>query len=168
MIETITEKTATRSDGEAKPTGSTAERLVRWSIATMERTPWWLVAFAARIFPAAVFWQSGRTKVDGFALKDSTFFLFEYEYALPVIDPALAAYLATIAEHALPVLLVIGLATRYAALGLLIMTATIQIFVYPEAWVTHGLWAVALLVVVARGPGALSLDALIARRWRAG
>lgn len=165
MIETITEKTATRPGAEAPPSGSTAERLVRWSVATMERTPWWFVALAARVFPAAVFWQSGRTKVDGFALKDSTFFLFEYEYALPVIDPALAAYLATIAEHVLPVLLVIGLATRHAALALLVMTATIQIFVYPQAWVTHGLWAAALLVIVARGPGALSLDALIARRF---
>lgn len=132
----------------------------------MARTPHELIALAARIFPAAVFWLSGRTKVDGFSLKDSTFFLFEHEYALPIIDPALAAYLATMAEHVFPVLLVIGLATRYAALSLLIMTAVIQIFVYPNAWVTHGLWAVALLYVMARGPGTLSLDALIARRWR--
>ena len=78
----------------------------------MARTPHELIALAARIFPAAVFWLSGRTKVDGFALKDSTFFLFEHEYALPIIDPALAAYLATMAEHVFPVLLVIGLATR--------------------------------------------------------
>lgn len=165
MIETITEKTAARPGAEAQPPASTAERLVRGSIGLMERTPWSVVALAARIFPAAVFWQSGRTKVDGFALKDSTFFLFEYEYALPVIDPAIAAYLATAAEHVLPALLVIGLASRYAALGLLVMTATIQIFVYPGAWVTHGLWAAALLAVVARGPGVLSLDALIARRF---
>lgn len=125
-----------------------------------------LIALAARIFPAAVFWLSGRTKVDGFSLKDSTFFLFEHEYALPIIDPALAAYLATMAEHVFPVLLVIGLATRYAALSLLIMTMVIQIFVYPDAWVTHGLWAVALVYVMARGPGMLSVDHLIARRYR--
>ncbi len=138
--------------------------MVAMSIALMERLPYAVVALAARIFPAAVFWQSGRTKVDGFALKDSTFFLFEHEYALPVIDPAIAAYMATIAEHVFPVLLVVGLATRYSALALLVMTATIQIFVYPGAWVTHGLWASALLIVIARGPGIFSLDHLIARR----
>jgi len=145
------------------------QRLAAWiesGNGIMAKTPHELIALAARIFPAAVFWLSGRTKVDGFSLKDSTFFLFEHEYALPIIDPALAAYLATMAEHVFPVLLVIGLATRYAALSLLIMTAVIQIFVYPGAWVTHGLWAVAFLYVMARGTGMLSLDALIARRWR--
>lgn len=165
MIETISENAAAGTAADARPDRSMIARLVRGSVGLMERTPWSVVALAVRFFPAAVFWQSGRTKVDGFALKDSTFFLFEYEYALPVIDPALAAYLATAAEHVLPALLVIGLASRYAALGLLVMTATIQIFVYPDAWVTHGLWAAALLVIVARGPGALSLDALIARRF---
>ncbi|MCC5979274.1 MAG: DoxX family protein [Salinarimonas sp.] len=134
----------------------------------MAKTPHALIALGARIFPAAVFWLSGRTKVDGFSLKNSTFFLFEHEYALPLIDPAFAAYMATIAEHVFPVMLVIGLATRYAALSLLIMTAVIQFFVYPEAWVTHGLWAVALAYVMARGPGMFSLDALIARRYRKG
>lgn len=147
------------------------QRLAVWietGNAIMAKTPHALIALGARIFPAAVFWLSGRTKVDGFSLKNSTFFLFEHEYALPIIDPALAAYLATMAEHVFPVLLVIGLATRYAALSLLIMTAVIQFLVYPNAWVTHGLWAVALLYVIARGPGMLSLDALIARRYRKG
>jgi len=152
-------------EAQNRPTGMSIPGLVALSIALMERLPHALVALAARVFPAVVFWQSGRTKVDGFALKDSTFFLFEYEYALPIIDPAMAAYLATIAEHVLPVLLIIGLASRYSALALLIMTATIQIFVYPNAWVTHGLWAAALLIVVARGPGMLSLDHLIAKRY---
>jgi putative oxidoreductase len=155
-----------RESREAPPASLSITGLVAMSIALMERLPYSLVALAARIFPAAVFWQSGRTKVDGFALKDSTFFLFEYEYALPVIDPAIAAYMATIAEHVFPVLLLVGFATRYAALSLLIMTATIQIFVYPGAWITHGLWASALLIVVARGPGVLSIDHLIARRYR--
>jgi putative oxidoreductase len=155
-----------RESREAPPARLSIPGLVAMSIALMERLPYSLVALAARIFPAAVFWQSGRTKVDGFAVKDSTFFLFEYEYALPVIDPAIAAYMATIAEHVFPVLLLIGFATRYAALSLLIMTATIQIFVYPGAWITHGLWAAALLIVVARGPGVLSIDHLIARRYR--
>ena len=120
-----------------------------------------LVALAARAFPAVVFWQSARTKVEGFTISDSTYFLFENVYNLPVIPPATAAVLATVAEHVLPVLLILGLLSRFSALGLLVMTAVIQIFVFPEAWVTHGLWAVALLVVVAQGPGRLSLDHLL-------
>jgi len=127
-------------------------------IGAMDRLPWSVAALALRIFPAAVFWQSGRTKVDGFALKDSTFFLFEHEYALPLISHVHAAYLATIAEHVLPVLLVLGLATRFSALGLLIMTATIQFLVYPGAWITHGLWAAAFLALIAKGPGVVSVD----------
>ena len=120
-----------------------------------------VVAVAARIFPAVVFWQSARTKVDGLTIKDSTYFLFEQVYALPLIPPAIAAQLATAAEHLLPVLLVLGLFARVGALGLLGMTAVIQIFVFPEAWVTHGLWATALLVVLAQGPGRVSLDHLL-------
>lgn len=120
--------------------------------------PYDLVALAARLFPAVVFWQSGRTKVDGFAIKDSTWFLFQDLYALPLIPPAWAAVMATVAEHVFPVLLVLGFLSRVSALGLLVMTAVIQVFVFPEAWVTHGLWAAALLVVAAQGPGRLSLD----------
>ncbi len=119
------------------------------------------VALAARLFPAVVFWQSARTKVDGVTIKESTYFLFEQVYALPLIAPAIAAQLATVAEHLLPVLLVLGLFARFSALGLLAMTAVIQIFVFPAAWVTHGLWAAALLVVLAQGPGRLSLDHLL-------
>lgn len=120
-----------------------------------------VVALAARIFPAVVFWQSARTKVDGLTIKESTYFLFEQVYALPLIPHATAAQLATVAEHLLPVLLVLGLFARVGALGLLGMTAVIQIFVFPEAWVTHGLWATALLVVLAQGPGRVSLDHLL-------
>lgn len=120
------------------------------------------VALALRIFPAMVFWQSGRTKVEGlFTIKDSTFFLFKEEFALPVIPSDLAAVLATTAEHVLPALMILGLFTRFSALGLLAMTAVIQVFVYADAWVTHGLWGAALLAVIARGPGRLSLDALL-------
>lgn len=120
-----------------------------------------ILALAARVFPAVVFWQSARTKVDGFTIKDSTWFLFEHVYALPVIPPAWATVLATVAEHVLPVLLVLGLMARFSALGLLIMTGVIQVFVFPGAWVSHGLWAVALLVVLAQGPGRLSVDHLL-------
>jgi putative oxidoreductase len=125
---------------------------------TLSAVPDALVALMLRVFPALVFWQSGQTKVDGFSIKDSTWFLFEHEYALPLIPHELAAVMATVAEHLLPVLLVLGLFTRLSALGLLGMTAVIQIFVYPDAWMTHGLWAAPLLAVVARGPGLWSVD----------
>lgn len=135
----------------------------------MGRIPQDIVSLALRIFPAMVFFQSGRTKVEGiFSIKESTWFLFEHEYALPLIPSNLAAVLATTAEHLLPILMILGLATRLSALGLLAMTAVIQIFVYPDAWVTHGLWAAALLAVVARGPGALSLDHLLGLDGKAG
>lgn len=139
-------------------------RAVRAAIDCFERIPHSALALAARIFPAAVFWQSGRTKVEGWSVSDSAVFLFREEYALPLVDPVLAAWGATIAEHVLPILLVIGLASRFAALGLLGMTAVIQILVYPGAWPTHGVWAACLLLVLARGPGSWSLDHWIARR----
>ena len=120
-----------------------------------------ILLLAARIFPAAVFWASGRTKVDGFSIKPSTFALFEDLYALPVIPPHLAAVMASVAEHLFPILLVLGLATRLSALALLGMTLVIQTFVFPEAWMTHGLWAAAFLTVIKFGPGRLSLDRVL-------
>jgi putative oxidoreductase len=140
----------------AAPGGIAA--LIRRFNAAAGLIPYDVVALAARLFPAVVFWQSGRTKVEGLSIKDSTWFLFQDLYALPLIPPAWAAVLATVAEHLFPVLLVLGLLSRLSALGLLAMTAVIQVFVFPEAWVTHGLWAAALLVVAAQGPGRLSLD----------
>lgn len=126
-----------------------------------DRIPADAVALILRVFPALVFWQSGRTKVEGLRIKDSTWFLFEQEYALPLIPSDVAAVLATLAEHLLPVLMILGLFTRLSAFGLLGMTAVIQIFVYPGAWITHGLWAAALLAVAARGPGRWSADRLL-------
>jgi len=140
-------------------------QLVRRTIAWMERIPYSAIALAARIFPAAVFWMSGQTKVEGWHVTDSAIALFQEEYALPLIDPKIAAYLAAFAEHFFPILLVIGLATRFSALALLGMTAVIQFLVYPGAWPTHGVWATCFLIIIARGPGVLSLDHLIARRY---
>lgn len=140
-------------------------RIVQRAIAALDRIPYWPVALSARIFPALVFWQSGQTKVAGFSLKPSAIALFEEEYRLPLLDPEIAACAAAIAEHLFPVLLVIGLASRFSAMTLLLMTAVIQVFVYPDAWPTHGVWATCFLIVIARGPGLLSLDHLIARRY---
>jgi putative oxidoreductase len=145
----------------------------------MARIPEDLIALLGRISIAAVFWKSGQTKVDGFAidlvdgnftlgwprLSDSAVALFREEYRLPLLPAELAASLAALAEHALPVLILLGLGTRFAALGLLLMTAVIQFLVYPGAYPTHGVWAAVLLYLMARGPGRLSLDHAITR-WR--
>jgi putative oxidoreductase len=146
--------------------GSVPERIIQRAIAAMGCIPDWLIALAARVFPAAVFWQSGQTKVAGFHLKPSAIALFQNEYQLPLIDPAIAAHISAFSEHFFPILLVIGLATRFSALALLFMTAVIEIFVYRDAWPTHGVWATCFLVVISRGPGWLSLDHLIGRKYR--
>src|SRR6266516_3769281 len=140
-------------------------RIIQRGIVALDRIPHWFIALAARVFPAAVFWQSGETKVAGFHLKPSAIALFQNEYQLPLIDPTIAAYMSAFSEHFFPILLVVGFATRFSALALLFMTAVIEIFVYPGAWPTHGVWAACFLVVIVRGPGWLSLDHLIARRY---
>jgi putative oxidoreductase len=123
-----------------------------------ERIPYSAVALVTRFAVAGVFWRSGQTKVSGFSIREETFFLFREEYKVPLLPPELAAYLATSAEHLLPVLLIVGLASRLSAFGLLGMTAVIQLFVFPHAWPEHIQWAAMLLLIVARGPGAISLD----------
>lgn len=142
-----------------RPATTDPHRRLRAVNAWGERLPYDLVALALRAFPAAVFWTSGRTKVEGWSIADATWFLFEHEYALPFVPSAWAAVLATAAEHLFPVLLVLGLLTRLSALALLTMTLVIQVFVYPEAWVTHGLWAACFLALLRFGPGRLSMDA---------
>ena len=118
-----------------------------------------LLALASRFALAAIFFLSGRTKVDGIlTVTEGTYALFREEYKVPLLPPEIAAHLATYAEHALPVLLVLGLFTRLSAFGLLGMTAVIQIFVYPDAWPTHLSWAVPLLYLAGRGAGPLSVD----------
>ncbi len=125
----------------------------------LERVPDTLIALGARIAIAAIFFLSGRTKVEGWlTIKDTTFLLFAEEYRVPLLPSELAAHLATYGEHLMPVLLVLGLFTRYAALALLGMTAVIQLFVYPDAWPTHLSWATLLIYLVARGGGHLALD----------
>ncbi|WP_286178141.1 DoxX family protein [Enterobacter sp. Ap-1006] len=121
-----------------------------------------LLLLIARVGVAAVFFLSGRTKVTGFmTLKPSTYELFRTEYALPLIPYDIAAHLATLAEHTFPVLLVLGLFSRFAATGLLFMTLVIEIFVYPDAWPTHLIWGGLLLLVIARGAGRWSLDRVL-------
>ena len=141
-------------------------RIVEQGLKALNGLPNDLIALIARLSIAAVFWQSGQTKVEGWRLSDSALYLFENEYKLPLVDPWLAAHLAAFAEHFFPILLVIGLASRLSALALLAMTLVIEIFVYPAAWPTHGNWAACLLFIAARGPGCISLDALVAKKIR--
>lgn len=127
-----------------------------------QRIPYSLVALVARFAVAAVFWRSALTKVDeSFQVKSTTFFLFKEEYKVPIIPPDIAAYLATYQELIGAVLLVIGLATRLTALSFIGMVAIIQVFVYPSGWPEHLLWFALLFLLVARGPGAISVDHLI-------
>lgn len=117
------------------------------------------IALVSRLGMAAIFFQSGRTKVDGVIhVTDGTYTLFREEYRLPLIPSDIAAHLATYSEHLFSVLLVLGLFTRFSALAFLGMTAVIQVFVYPDAWPTHLSWAAPLIYLVARGGGAWSLD----------
>lgn len=136
------------------------------------RTPFnWLAKAGATLFPeslllliarfgiASIFFLSGRTKVDGLlTITDSTYSLFETEYHLPLLSPHIAAHAATYAEHFLPLLLILGLFTRTAALALFGMTLVIEIFVYPDAWSTHLSWAAILLPLIAKGGGKFSVD----------
>ncbi len=154
--------------------------LSRQFISIVERIPNTLLAFVACFSIAAVFWKSGQTKIQGFAidivnleftlgwprLSDSVVDLFRDEYQLPLIPPEIAATMAATAEHLFPILILLGLATRLSALALLGMTMTIQLFVYPDAYPTHGTWAAVLLYLMVHGPGKLSLDHWIARRYQ--
>ena len=138
-----------------------------------------LIALLGRFSIAAIFWKSGQTKIQGFAidivsgeyafgiprLSDSAVDLFRSEYRLPLMPPELAAPMAAFAEHLFPLLILIGLATRFSAGALLVMTLTIQLFVYPDAWPIHGVWAAVLIFLMAKGPGVFSLDHLISRRY---
>jgi putative oxidoreductase len=158
-------------------TPSTAPRPIAW----LDAIPHGAIAVLARIGIGMTFWQSGQTKVENFVLDPigghatlgwprlapGTVDLFRYEYALPLLPPESAAWMAAVAEHVFPFLLLVGLATRLSALALLAMTLVIQVFVYPAAYATHALWAACLLLLAARGAGSFSLDHwLVSRRRR--
>jgi putative oxidoreductase len=121
-----------------------------------------VLLLVARFGAAAIFFLSGRTKVEGLlTITPTTYELFRTDYALPFVPPEIAAHAATYSEHLFPILLVLGLFTRPAAMALLGMTLVIEIFVYPDAWPTHLSWAGLLLPLIARGGGAWSLDRLL-------
>ncbi len=134
-------------------------RIIRW----LDDVPYWILAIPLRFAVATVFWNSAMTKLENWSTAVE---LFTEEYKVPLLPPELAAYMAVSIELTAPVLLVLGLATRPAALVLLGMTTVIEVFVYPQAWPTHIQWAAMLLVLLCRGAGNLSLDHWI-RRFQA-
>lgn len=145
----------------------------------LQKVPDSLIALLGRFSVAGIFWISAQNKVEGFKLNivsgefmigipqlgPSTVDLFRDEYRLPLISPEFAAPLAAFSEHLFAALLLVGLASRFSALALLGMTATIQMFVYPDAYPTHGVWAAVLLFIAARGPGVVSIDHWIKQRY---
>ena len=141
------------------------DRLTAWLSSSL---PEGLALLITRVALAGIFWRSGRTKVEegtALSINETTYFLFEYEYTGLPLPVDLAVPLATYAEHLFPVLLVLGLFTRFAALSLLLMTLVIQFFVYPEAWwATHMLWVAMAAILVSRGGGLFSADRLLASR----
>jgi putative oxidoreductase len=147
----------TRADGNAMLWRERVASLIH----LLERTPQAVLQLLLRLGVAAVFWRSGMLKLESF---EFTVFLFRDEYRVPLLPPELAAYLATAAELVTPVMLVLGLGARLAALTLLGMAFVIQVFVYPSSWPEHLMWAAILAYILARGPGPISLDHLLRRR----
>jgi putative oxidoreductase len=130
-------------------------------VRSLDQVPYAVLALPLRAALAVVFWNSAMAKLANW---DTTIALFTDEYQVPLLPPELAASMAAAIELTTPILLGLGLATRAAALVLLGMTAVIEVFVYPQAWPTHIQWAAMLLILLCRGPGALSIDHLIRRR----
>lgn len=156
------------TDGGALPTiGRRVIAGARVVTGTLERVPVALPVLLLRCAVALVFWRSGLTKLP--LGNDMTVFLFESEYRVPLLPAAFAAYLTTVIELIAPWLLVVGLGARVSAAILLAETLVIQVFVYPQHYPEHLLWAAPLLYVVLRGPDQWSIDHFIRRHFeRAG
>jgi putative oxidoreductase len=136
-------------------------RVLSW----LDRVPYAVLALPLRFAVATVFWNSGTEKLADW---NATLQLFHDEYKVPLLPPDFAAHLAASIELTTPVLLVLGLLTRAAALVLLGMTTVIEVFVYPQAWPTHIQWAAMLLVLLCRGAGSFSIDHWLRRRFLRG
>jgi len=125
----------------------------------LARFPLSILELGLRVAVGATFFRSGMNKVESF---DTAIVLFREEYRLPLLPPEIAAYLGTAVELSAPVLLVLGLFARLGAAALFAMTMTIQFLVYPANWPEHLMWASILAYVLTRGPGALSIDRIVA------
>jgi putative oxidoreductase len=119
------------------------------------KVPLSLHQFVFRLAIAGVFLRAGLAKTANW---ESTVVLFREEYRVPVLPPEVAAVMASSVEVGCSILLLVGLATRVATLPMLGMIATIQLFVYPQAWPEHVIWTSILVFLLTRGGGTLSLD----------
>jgi putative oxidoreductase len=126
--------------------------------AVLGRFPISIILLAGRIGVGTTFFKAGLLKYNSW---EFTVKLFEDEYRVPLLDPAVAARIAMIQELTIPILLFLGLATRFATVPLLGMIAVIQIFVFPNAYNDHLVWGSILVLVLTRGPGVFSVDYLI-------
>jgi putative oxidoreductase len=124
--------------------------------------PYTLIALVARAAAFSVFFRSGTQKLSDW---HATLMLFENEYRVPVLSPVVAAYLSAGLELGGSVLILLGFLTRASVLALLGMVLVIQVFVYPGAWPDHIQWLAFMFILLARGPGAISLDAVVGH-WR--
>lgn len=152
-----------RMNVTTSPADAPARGKLETLFARLAALPTSLFQLLFRICAGGVFWYSGQTKI---ASWQTTIVLFRDEYRVPLLSPQLAATLATSVELICPVLLVLGLGSRLATLPMLAMTFVIEAFVYPEDWLQHLTWAAMLLFILSRGPGVLSIDHFIARRYR--
>jgi putative oxidoreductase len=134
---------------------------IRAAVQALNAAPYDILALIARAATFSVFWRSGTQKLSDWS---ATLALFRDEYHTPLLPPDVAAYTAASLEIGCSSLILVGLMTRVSTLLLLGMTATIQLFIYPEAWPTHIQWLAFMAVLVLRGPGRLSLDALVGPR----
>jgi len=143
-----------------------SSKITGWVIPVYEKLDWLspLSILAIRLWVAWVFFKSGLTKINSW---DSTLYLFEYEYAVPLLSPEMAAYLGTAAELSLPVLLALGLAGRFGAIALFIFNIT-AVLSYPDLNAAgirdHQVWGIMLLVPLLHGPGKLSIDYLLCKK----
>ncbi len=139
---------------------ATATDLIAAAREWLARFPLSIVQLAMRVGIGGIFFNAGLLKYRSW---EFTVVLFREEYQVPLLDPEVAARIAMVQELTIPILLFAGLATRLATLPFLGMLAVIQTFVYPNAWAEHLVWGSILLFLLTRGPGAFSLDRLIAR-----
>jgi putative oxidoreductase len=129
----------------------------------LARFPLSIIQLAGRIGVGATFFKAGLLKYQSW---EFTVRLFEEEYRVPLLDPAVAAGIATAQELTIPILLFLGLATRIATIPLLGMITVIQLFVYPNAYNEHLVWGSILVLLLTRGPGVVSVDYLIERMMK--
>lgn len=138
-------------------------RLLLQVRAWLEAVPYSVLALPLRLGVAWIFWSAAQVKLLNW---QRTIEFFADEYRVPLLPPEVAASMALAIEIACPILLVLGLLTRFAVVVLMGMTAVIQIFVYPEAWPTHLQWFAMMLVLLCRGAGTFSVDHFLWRWFR--